>query len=499
MWLRSFAYAVATGGQWTVLVAAIMLGRRMIELGADRTPLLDTLRDLAFGAGAPWLWAGLAAIGLWAGAWWLAERGIRPDARGLAGRKALLYLGQMAALAGLILQTILLLIALLTRPQPADAALRAGELALGAAIALVFWGFLRWIAVGDGDFGHEMAGAGWRRFYYYGSALIALGLFLIGLVELLQIIAGVGLRLAGAAGGPIGDRSRFVQAAAFALTAAPTWWALWWQQQVRSRGPDSLAVEERQARTRRLYLYAVVLVSAVAFFFGLGMSLLAVMAGRNIVLAATWAPAALVGGVCMFGHLLTLYRDERAAAKPKPAAPAQIAPASAPAAPLAGTTGPQPAAAAPRRYVREALPTTPVVPRPPAILVVDGLDGIVGAKLIAALAAQLPGVLLWPLGLNAAAQMALLNALGGAPPVVPADAPARATLIMGPADMLIAGGLQDEVSADLAAAIADSPAVKLLLPPRDPTLRWVAAPDWPVERWIENAVIEATNVLSTNR
>ncbi|MEJ5199774.1 MAG: DUF5671 domain-containing protein, partial [Anaerolineae bacterium] len=423
MWLRSFAYAVATGGQWTVLAAAIMLGRRLVELGAGQTPLLDTLRDLAFGAGAPWLWAGLIAIGLWAGAWWLAERGIHPDARGLAGRKAHLYLGQMAALAGLILQIILLLIALLARPQPADAALRAIELALGAAIALAFWAFLRWIAVGDGDFGHEMAGAGWRRFYYYGSALIALGLFLFGLVELLQIIAGVGLRLAGAASGPIGDRMRFVRAAAFALTAAPTWWALWWQQQVRSRGPGSLAAEERRARTRRLYLYAVVLVSAVAFFFGLGMSLLAVMAGRNTILAATWAPAALVGGVCMIGHLLTLYQDERAAAKPELAAPAQVAPAPtqiapppAPVAPSAGATGPQPSVAVPRRYVREALPVTPVAPRPPAILVVDGLDGMVGAKLIAGLVAQLPNVVLWPLGLNAAAQMALLNALGGAPP-----------------------------------------------------------------------------------
>ncbi|MGC8780377.1 MAG: DUF3842 family protein, partial [Anaerolineae bacterium] len=104
-----------------------------------------------------------------------------------------------------------------------------------------------------------------------------------------------------------------------------------------------------------------------------------------------------------------------------------------------------------------------------------------------------------PLGLNAAAQMALLHALGGAPPVVPSDAPARAALIMGPADMLIAGGLDGEVAPELAAAIAGSPATKLLLPPRGPALRWVAAPDWPLERWVENAVIEAANALSTNR
>ncbi len=499
MRLRSFAYAIAVSGLWTTLAAAIMLGRRLVELGAGQTPIPDTLRELTAGAGAPWLWSGLAAMGLWAGAWWLAERGIRPDARGLAGRKALLYLGQMAALTGLIFQMILLFSALLAQPRPADTALRAFELALGAAIALTFWALLRWMAVGDGDFGQEITGAGWRRFYYYGSALIAIGLFLVGLVELLQIIAGVGLRLAGVNIGTIGDRARFVRAAAYALVGAPAWWALWWQQQVRSRGFGPLAVEERRARTRRLYLYAVVLVSAVAFFFGLGMSLLAMMAGRNLILAATWAPAALVGGVCMVGHLLTLYQDERASAQPAPAAPIQVAPAPAQAATSPEAAGPQPSAVAPRRYVREALPATLASPRPPAILVVDGLDGAVGAQLIAGLAARLPGVLLWPLGLNATAQVTLLNALDGTPPAVPADAAARATLIMGPADMLIADGLGGEVAPELAAAIAGSPALKLLLPPRGPALRWVAAPDWPIERWIENAVIEAIEALSTNR
>ncbi|MCX7670960.1 MAG: DUF3842 family protein [Anaerolineae bacterium] len=499
MRLRSFAYAMALAGQWAALVAAIMLGRRLLELGAERARLLDTVRDLTSGAGAPWLWSGLVAAGLWAGAWWLAERGIRPDARGLAGRKALLYLGQMAALAGLILQIVLLVIALLTRPQPADMALRVVELALGALIALAFWAFLRWIAVGDGDFGREMAGAGWRRFYYYGSAWLALGLFLFGLVELLQIIAGVGLRIIGASSEPIGDRARFVRAAACALVAAPAWWALWWQQQARSRGADLLAAEERRARLRRLYLYAVILISAVAFFFGLGMSLLGLVAGRRWTLVATWAPVGLVGGICLIGHLVTLHRDEQGAPHSAEAARAPVPPAPVSPAPPAAGSGLQSPAAAPRRYTRAALPPTPVAPRPPAILIVDGLDGAVGARLIAGLAARLPDAVLWPLGLNAAAQMALLTALGGAPPVVPADAPARAALIMGPSDMLIADGLDGEVGAELAAALAHSPAHKLLLPPRDPRLRWIAAPDWPIERWIENAVIEASNALATNR
>lgn len=486
MHARSLAYAMALAGLWTVLAAAIMLGRRLLELGAGRLPADAVLRDLTIGTGATWFWAGLIAAGVWAGAWWLAERHALPAERAAAGRKALLYLGQLAALAALILQAIWLLIALLAQPRPADVVLRAMELAVGAGIALAFWAFLRWIAVADGDFGQEMAGAGWRRFYYYGAAAVTLGLFLFGLVELLQIIVGVGLRLAGAAAGPPADRPRFVRAAAFALVAAPAWWALWWQQQARSRGADLLAAEERQARVRRLYLYAIVLAAAVAFFFGLGMSLLAALAGRNLSLIATWAPVALVGLVCLIGHLWTLRTDERSPmAAGRPAAPPAVAAA--------------PSAAAPRQYARAALPPTPVAPRPPCILVVDGLDGAVGARLIAALAAGLPQAVLWPLGLNAAAQVALLNALPAAAPIVPADAAARAGLIIGPADMLIAGGLNGEVSTELAAAIAASPALKLLLPPRGPALRWVAAPAWPIERWVENAVIEAANALNANR
>jgi len=496
---RSLAYAIALSGLWMALAAALMLGRRLVELGASRAPAAAVLLDLTAGVGATWFWPGLAAAGIWAGAWWLAERGALPAERVAAGRKALLYLGQMAALAALILQAILLLIALLTQPRPADAALRSAEHAVGAGIALAFWAFLRWVAVADGDFGQEVAGAGWRRFYFYSAAAVTLGLFLVGLVELLQIIAGVGLRLAGAAAGPLADRARFVRAAAFALVAAPAWWALWWQQQTRCRGAGPLAAEERQARTRRLYLYTVVLASAVAFFFGLGMSLLAAAAGRNLTLLATWAPVALVGLVSLIGHLWTLHTDERSpAAVARPASmPAAVAAAPVVQAPAA--IGSQAPAAAPRQYARAALPPTPVAARPAFILVVDGLDGAVGAKLISGLAAGVPGAVLWPLGLNAAAQMALLNALPAAAPVVPADAPARATLIVGPADMLIAGGLDGEVSAELAAAIADSPALKLLLPPRGPALRWVAAPTWPLERWVENAVIEAANALNTNR
>ncbi len=495
MRVRSFAYVLALIGLWAALAAALMLGRWLVTLGAARAEAGAILIALTTGPAARWLWPGVMAALVCAGAWVLAERQALPAERDAAGRKALLYAGQMAGLAALILQAILALVALLHRPGPSGA-VGTAQWAVGAAIALVFWAFLRWMTIGDGDFGQEASvSAGWRRLYYYGSAIVTLVLFLFGLLELLRIILAVTLAVPGFAA--ISDRARFGRAAALALVGAPTWWALWWAQQSRARSPDRFGARERGARMRRLYLYAVITGAAAAFFFGLGMSLFGILAaGRNLALVAAWAPLALIGLICLVGHLWVLRTDERLLVQDlrRREAPAERAVAGAETWPQDARPGPP--AAAPRRFERTTLPASPVAARRPIILVIDGGDGALGARLIAALAARLPEVLLWPLGLNAAAQVTLLNALGGAPPAVPADAPARATLIVGPTEILIAGGLDGEVSAELAAAVARSPARKLLLPPRQAGLRWVAAPAWPFERWAENAAIEAANALA---
>jgi hypothetical protein len=76
------------------------------------------------------------------------------------------------------------------------------------------------------------------------------------------------------------------------------------------------------------------------------------------------------------------------------------------------------------------------------------------------------------------------------PASLPADALARVSIIVGPSDIVSPGGLNGEVPPELAAAMAGSPARKVLLPPRNRQLRWVAAPDWPLERWIDYAVAE---------
>jgi hypothetical protein len=131
-----------------------------------------------------------------------------------------------------------------------------------------------------------------------------------------------------------------------------------------------------------------------------------------------------------------------------------------------------------------------------ALAVIDGADGALGAHLLVALQAAFPDAVLWPVGLNEAAHRTMLAALAAKEDlVIPEDAFEQVAGILAPSDVLIAGGLDGQVTAELTGALARSNARIILLPPRDARLRWVAAPKWPFERWVENAVIEAANVL----
>jgi hypothetical protein len=298
----------------------------------------------------------------------------------------------------------------------------------------------------------------------YGMAALGLAAFLIGLSELLRIIIGV------AVGAPLADGAsmaasldRFAQAAALALAGAPAWWAFWWAGQSRCHDPGPWADEERRSLPRRIYLYST-MAGAAAFFFSLGMAVLRIVTTQAPAAGALWLPVSVVGLICVVGHLRVLQNDERATPHERQMA-ARVAQAE------------------------------PAPSRQPAILIIDGDDGSVGAKLIAALSAALPQAVIWPLGLSVAAQAAMSAALGGTPHVVPADAPTRAALIIGPSDMVLLRAFQGQARVELAAALVASSAHKLLLPPRDPLLRWVAAPRWPNEQWVENAVIEVVNLV----
>jgi hypothetical protein len=158
------------------------------------------------------------------------------------------------------------------------------------------------------------------------------------------------------------------------------------------------------------------------------------------------------------------------------------------------------------RYDRSELPRLPIAAAATSqavvaqqgapVAVFDGGNGTVGTMLLQGLRQTRPDLVLWPIGLTSAAQATMERTLGDVPAAaVPPDALERAVAILGPSDIVTPGGLGGEVPPELAAAIVASPARKILLPPADPRFRWVAAPDWSSERWIQQAVAEVAGIV----
>ena len=173
----------------------------MVRKGADSLlggpPVGAALGDLAW----PLLIAGIIGLIAWAASWGIAGRAARPLTiaggveRGSSARKAYLYLGQLAALAAVVIQAGLALRDLflsasgrgLMEPVTGGDALVAQ--AAGIIVALLFWGYLRWETVRDGDFGREPGrAANWRRAYVYLAAMSGSVLAVGGAGELLRTL-----------------------------------------------------------------------------------------------------------------------------------------------------------------------------------------------------------------------------------------------------------------------------------------------------------------------
>jgi hypothetical protein len=106
---------------------------------------------------------------------------------------------------------------------------------------------------------------------------------------------------------------------------------------------------------------------------------------------------------------------------------------------------------------------------------------------------------IWPVGLTGEAESAMLRALGEDAEAAPPDAFDQVAAVLAPSDVLFSSALAGDEAAGLLASLEASPARLILLPPRNPRFRWAAAPNWPLERWIENAVIEAGNALDATQ
>jgi hypothetical protein len=386
-----------------------------------------------------------------------------------------------------------------------------------------------------------------RRVVRYLVTAASLAAFWYGLTEFTRLILQVFLGADTSAATAAQWVQRFATSAAFLLVGAPSWWGHWWSQQIRARGEDAHAYAERASKVRRVYLIVVILVGAIVVVAAAGFALFlatnwqsAAASGGVRAAVAGAAAAALVALFWLVTHALVLRGDMRWLAQGQPIgqeapvaagaaitagplfAPAVAAAAVAPMVtanvaqypepqrpfnPLVGENVPQG-----RQYSRQELAPLAadagvpmVVPveesdveplrLPYALAVIDADDGAVGAALAAALRDAYPDVMIWPVGMTAQADEAMLAALGETAEPAPPDALDQVAAVLAPSDILFSSVLLDDGGAGLFASLEATPARLILLPPRNPRFRWVAAPNWPLERWIENAVIEAGNAL----
>ncbi len=512
-WRRAYFYGAAFAGLAMVTIGGAEFIRAVLRMAGEasmappglaggwRGPLIASLTALLVGAPlAAFAWRGANRL-----TWDAPEVELNALSRVGVLRVGALFgaAATLVSLAYLLEQGLLIA---LGQPVGVLATFWPGVLITPLAylpVGLVTWvGFARAVQHDAARGGERPQTATVRRVSGYLVSAVALGAFWFGLMELLRlvVVAALGLQPAGEV--PLlWARARFSQAAALALVGAPTWWAFWWPAQVRARaeGPDGRA--ERASPARQIYLSGVALAAAVVALFTLATAVYRLFGGAAPGpedLLGVLAEAAVAAAVAFFwwiAHVFVIRGDMRWQAADggggvQPVEPGDAGPGEEE---LGGVEVSAPGG--PRQFRREALPPADTVLQasvPAVLAVVDGGDGALGAALLTALRAALPGATLWPVGLNAAAHVAMLAALGArTPPAVPSDALARVTLILGPSDILVPGGLDGEVPPELAAAVAVSPARVLLLPPRDARLRWVAAPDWPVEHWIGYAVEEA--------
>ncbi len=528
---HAYYYAIGLGGSTLITLGASQALRVLLSVGGYliiaggplgtewRTPFITAISALI---------AGLPLGGFaWRAANRVAMRNPHQELNSLS-RKLVLQLGVVAgtAMSLISLGTLLRrLLGVLFGGMPENFA-DFWNASLVSPIAYLPVGLALWLVFAraledDREFGGQTpSSAHLQRGVRYGLAAIALGLTAYGASGLLQMIVLVSLGLQP----PVSSFGVWIQVqlslyAAMTLVSAPAWWGHWWPQQLAARKGGPAGRAEIASPERSAYLYGILLACSGVVLYNLGFTIYSIIRANRSASVTPDAFATLVGSgafaavalILWIVHAMIMRADSRwaqqddggsveiAAVKPESDEVEAL-----PVAPPVLSNEPAPAPASVRQFDRASLPEiidrsdAPVRIAPePSIVVIDGEDGTIGAALARALRAALPQLTIVPLGLNEQAGNAMRAALGQEIAASAGmDSLDQADIIAGPSDIVTAGGLGGEISSDLAGAILGCPALKLLLPPRSKLIRWVGVPEWPLEKWVENAVREIKDALA---
>jgi hypothetical protein len=283
-----------------------------------------------------------------------------------------------------------------------------------------------------------------RRIYLYLVASIGLAAFLVGLS------GDISLLIRSLSGEPfIADLRQQLANFTAALLAGLPVWLLPWRQAQLAAADETTGPQERSSQVRKAYLYfylfvatMTILTSAVFIVFQLVSLALGVRTGLNLFNELGQAIAfSLIAVAVWLYHGALLRQDSRLEA-----------------------------AAEVRQQVSWR------------VAVVAGGDGRLGRLLLDRLRQELPQLTCQPIGLTAAAAATM----GTEVTTAPASLLSEVDIIVGPWTMAWAGEAGN--SQEVAAALAQSQARKLLLPVRPEGWEWVGVEPWQQDDLIRQTV-----------
>ena len=125
------------------------------------------------------------------------------------------------------------------------------------------------------------------------------------------------------------------------------------------------------------------------------------------------------------------------------------------------------------------------------VLIIDGQGGGLGRQLVAAVKERFPGIEVLAAGANSAATNAMLRA--GADQAATGEnavrvASRRADVIIGPTGIVIADAMMGEITPDMARAVGQSDAKRILLPVGQCDNIVVGVLDMPMSKMVQEAV-----------
>ncbi|MFQ5854247.1 MAG: DUF5671 domain-containing protein [Anaerolineae bacterium] len=371
-------------------------------------------------------------------------------------RKLYLYLTLFIAVLGAVTNATFILAGSFRRllDLPARGDIRGP---LPVVIGMVVpWAYHTYVLRRDAALAGEVSRqAGIRRLYLYLIAGIGLAAFLVGLSGdisvLIRSLAERALRLGSVQvfGADLKEQLAWFTAALMA--GLPVWILPWRQAQIEAVAPGPAGAEERRSVVRKIYLYfylfvatMTVLSSVVYIVFRL-LSLVLGEGETGNLLSDLGQPIAfslIAVGVWLY-HGFALRSDRQLTQ---------------------------------REQVEHLMALR--------IAVVDVGEGLFGRAVLDELQRELPGLTLDPIGLTQSAAEAMGT---DADHDAIAARLAGAELIAGPWVIAVAGGAGGAVTAEIAEAVAASPARKLLVPV------WAEGWEWAgVDRWNAEAIVRQT-------